>query len=654
MADDTRVTHSRLGLACAVALLCVIGCSMPAVAAAGDIIVRRDAGLTAAERAEIRADAGVKLTAMLPVGNAEVVSVPDGSEQAALKKLNRDPDVQAAFPDVPVHLATPPAPDPLFSLQLPLHSFNDADVDGPEAWTWSEGLGVTVAVADQHIDATHPDLEANIDPRPEIDSVESTDCTAGPPTLEDDHGTHVAWLIAAERDNGIGISGLAPLAKIFRLRAIDNCGGGSISSVIKAFDVAGERQIPIVSASFSTDPWLPAARKAEINDLLAGVLEKYEDTTLYVVAAGNEGNDNDALPVYPCNTLVDGADPDNLVCVGMTRNDDVPVCWGNVGRASVDLFAPGLSVLSTVSPATYTRMSGTSMATPLVAAAAALYKAQDQMTYGPAQIKSALIFSGVDELVGLTNYSVSGGRLNAARLVGDGRGLGSGGPDPPNGWTTCDRDHDGILDSSDACPDAPGPEGMQGCPDSDGDGVADAGDNCHLVANADQADTDGDRIGDACDGQPRGEDLDGDGFGALDDRCPTQFGVAPDGCPVVVQPPRRGDPTPAPIPTAIPTPEPVIVSLDVKFSKCRKGKKCAKVATVTVKLSRQARVAVKLERRDRNKRGRMVWKRIKSQSLTANARGGTVKVRGKRSGKKTKYRLTATLAGKAKAISFKV
>jgi hypothetical protein len=193
---------------------------------------------------------------------------------------------------------------------------------------------------------------------------------------------------------------------------------------------------------------------------------------------------------------------------------------------------------------------------------------------------------------------------------------------------------------------------MGGCPDTDGDGVTDGSDNCRSIANADQADADADRVGNACDQDPRGDDPDGDGYPLLDDRCPSVPGVAPDGCPIVVTPP---GPEPTPTPTATPTavPDPVIVSLQAKVSKCPKGKKCTKVAKVTVKLSSQARVALKVERRER-KNGRLVWTRIKSQSLTANARGKTLTVRGKSARRTSKYRVTATFAGKAKAISFKV
>ena len=99
---------------------------------------------------------------------------------------------------------------------------------------------------------------------------------------------------------------------------------------------AGKAEIPIVNASLGTDPLLPAARKAEINSLFADVLHTYSNT-LYVVAAGNEGNDNDQLPVYPCNTLLTTGEPDNLLCVGMTNRADLA---GVLGQCRPDVGRP--------------------------------------------------------------------------------------------------------------------------------------------------------------------------------------------------------------------------------------------------------------------------------------------------------------------------
>jgi hypothetical protein len=651
-------------LACAVALLCAIGCSVPATASAAEVIVRRDPGLSAGERAEIRADAGVRHARTLGLADTEVVTVAAGDQAQALAVLNADPDVRYAVPNVQLQLASsadkPLAddkqpmqwwldndPETLAKSVLDLGPIEDSDIDAVEAWDVMEGQGVTVGVADQSIYAAHPDLAGNVEPGEDF---VTEGCSAGDPTGFADHGTQVAGVVAALRDNG-GMAGVAPLAHVKPLRVADNCGTAKLDAVVRAFTDAGHDQIPIVTASFGTVSLKP---DPELNQLFVDLFDAYPNT-LFVVAAGNEGADVDTEPVYPCSTKRPGTDPDiaNLICVGMTDVKDNPACWGNVGQTSVDLFAPGVAIYSTVRGSNpWLNGTGTSMAVPMVAGAAAILLSTD-LRLGPAQIAQKLRDS-VDYKVPLESISVAGGRLNAARAADAPGRLGSGGGESKT-WVSCDRDHDQVRDDrgQDLCPDQPGTIAMRGCPDTDGDGVADTTDNCRTVANADQTDADADRVGNACDQNPRGDDPDGDGIPTLDDLCPAVSGVAPDGCPVVINPPDGPVPTPTPTATPSENPEPVNVSLKAKVSKCPKGKQCTRVAKVTVKLSRQARVALKVERRER-KKGRLVWTRIKSQSLTANARGKTVTVRGKSAKRTSKYRVTATLAGKVKAVSFNV
>jgi hypothetical protein len=643
---------------CAVAILCAIGWALPAAAGAAELIVRSDPGSSAAERADARAEAGVRHDRSVALADTEVVSVPDGGQAQALARLNADPGVRYAIPNVRLHVA---ASDDKLRLQWALQNdaqtlldqnpVADADIDAVEAWDVMEGQGVTVGVADQSVYANHPDLFGNVEGQANFVTDE---CAAGEPSGFADHGTQVAGILAARRDNG-GIAGVAPLAHVKPLRVADNCGTATLDAVIAAFTAAGEQQIPIVTASFGTEPM---QRDAALNATFADIFTRFPNT-LFVVAAGNEGADLDANDgrdsVYPCSTTrATGDDIPNLLGVGMTDVRDDTACWGNVGQTSVDLFAPGVAIYSTVrgvNPWLYG--TSTSMAVPMVAGTAAILLSQDprpSIEQVAEQLKSS-----VDPKFALASVSVAGGRLNAARAADVPGRLGSGGGDSKV-WVSCDRDHDHVRDDhgQDQCPDQPGTAAMGGCPDTDGDGIADPSDNCQLVANADQTDSDADRVGNACDQNPRGDDPDGDGFPSMDDRCPTVPGVSPDGCPVIVTPP-------GPTPTATPTPratppavtDPVIVSLRVKVSKCPKGKRCTKVAKVTVKLSRPAKVALKVEQRVR-KKGRLVWKRIKSQSVTANARGSTLTVRGKSKRTTSKYRVTATLAGKVKAVSFKV
>src|SRR6478752_1639098 len=153
--------------------------------------------------------------------------------------------------------AVPTLPDPWFYFQWSLESPNDSDIDALSAWSHpgsGPGTEVKVGVVDQQIYSGHPDLAGRVDTGLAKDVFSGSHCTAGTPTYTADHGTHVAGIIAANRDNGIGIAGIAPDAQIVPIRDFDNCGGANEDDVIAAFKYAGEQHLPVVVASFSTDP----------------------------------------------------------------------------------------------------------------------------------------------------------------------------------------------------------------------------------------------------------------------------------------------------------------------------------------------------------------------------------------------------------------
>jgi subtilisin family serine protease len=652
MADDTRVTHSRPVLARALALVCALGALLPASASAEELIVGREPGLTAAERSEVRADAGVKLDRMLALPNAEVVTVPDEQAERALEILNANPGVRFAVQDVPVRIAGKGiAADTYYGYQWSLQNTGpilgpgsvlrfadavpDSDIDADVAWQLAEGRGSTIAVIDQQIDVNHPDLRENIAPGG-VDLVGESGCPSPRPTGMNDHGTHVAGIAVALRENGLGISGVAPEAKVLPIRAFDNCGTAMLGRVLDAFAAAADNpDVDIISASFATDPvrsdpQQQAGYRAAFETLFA----RYSDK-LFVVAAGNEGNNNDLLPVFPCSVKAD-----NLICVGGSDAADNPTCTSNVGEHSVDIFAPSVEIYSTVSgPLDVTAMSGTSMGVPMVAGAAALVL-ELSPEFSPQAVRDTLLDS-VDRKLGMG----STGRLNAARALGDRIGPGGGDGRP---WVSCDQDHDGVRDAFDECPYTVGAPGRKdGCPDTDGDGVRDANDNCPYHYNPGQADSDGDGVGDACDPEPYGDDADRDGVPRMFDACPNAWGDLPNGCPSGAgggKTPDSGRQDPPQSPPATPAAK-LSLGLTVTGRGCVARRPCRKSAKVTVKLSRTGRVALKLERRVR-KHGRWVWRRVTSRSITATAKGKSIVLR--RTLKSGSYRVTAT-AGTAKA-----
>ncbi|HEX5619676.1 MAG TPA: S8 family serine peptidase [Solirubrobacteraceae bacterium] len=507
---------------------------LPTSAAANEqtrIILKRDSGLSTSEQRDIRQDAGVRLVETLSLPRTEVVAAPAGETTTALRELRADSDVVYAELD---RMRSANA-DPYWAWMWGLNNTGtnrflggtaDADIDGPEAWALTvdgddgpvpiRGDGVTVAVVDSGIDLTHEDLDGQVASEHNFVADQGADDV----TDGTGHGTHVSGTIAALADNDTGIVGVAPQSKLMALRALGANGGGFDSDIAEAFRYAGAHGARVVNASLGgagASQTLDAAIRAHPN-------------TLFVVSAGNGGSDevgddNDAGDVWPCNS----PNP-NVVCVGASDNDDDRANFSNYGDETVDLFAPGVSILSTIPLDTvehfedqqYVFYDGTSQAAPHVSGVAALML-QANPFLSAQQLRQILIDSA-DDKPAFEGYSVSGGRLNAATAVAT----------VLAGGIPRDSDGDGVVDAADTCPTVAAPGQSNGCPlDRDSDGKPDSIDNCDLKANPNQADADRDGIGDVCDTTPRGPDIDHDGKGSVDDKCPTVYGKDPRGCPVV-------------------------------------------------------------------------------------------------------------------------
>ena len=369
----------------------------PAAARADDarIIVHHVPGLDAAERADVRADADVELERRLRLPDTEVVSVTEGTRAEALAELDRDPDVEWAETDDPVRTFTN---DSLWSLLWGM--FNpgtsgrvDADIDAEQAWTRSTGAGITVGVVDTGVQSAHADLSGRVATGfNTVTNTTDTSDTAG-------HGTHVAGIIAASANNGAGVAGIAPDATIRPIKVFTGATAHE-SDIAEGFTYAGQQGIPVVNASLGG-----SGTSATIESAMATY-----PNTLFVVAAGNSGTNNDVEPVTPCVTSLA-----NVLCVGASTMDDTKASFSNHGASTVDLFAPGEAIVSTYPSPAYKYLDGTSMASPYVAGTAALVASITPLR-GAAlanQIKAT-----VDHPAALTGLSVTGGRLNAARAVG--------------------------------------------------------------------------------------------------------------------------------------------------------------------------------------------------------------------------------------------
>jgi thermitase len=444
----------RLAFVCALALLA----SLPSASLAQPaerIIVKREAGLGAAERADLRADVGAHLVDVLRLPETEVVVVPGEEADDALAELNADPDVVYAEPDR-VRTAFAPPNDQLWTLmwglansgQAPFDGTPGADIRALDAWPYGQGAGQTVGVVDSGVDLGHADLAGQIAAGgrnfvPGAASGDVSDLLG--------HGTHVSGIIAARANNSIGVVGVAPEAKVLPLRAFDSQGRALDSWLAQAFDYAGDLGLRVVNASLGGEA-------VDAGQTLRNAIAEHPNT-LYVTAAGNDGRD--ARLVSPCNVP-----QPNVVCVGASDYNDRRAQFSNYGATSVDLFAPGVDISSTWPSNAYVFLDGTSMAAPHVSGEAALLLGA-RPSLATQQIK-ALIMASVDSRPGLSGLAVTGGRANAgsaARMLAE-----------------TDPTRSGLAFVDNAAPAAPVGPAAPGGPDSDRDGTGDAGDACPAKA----------------------------------------------------------------------------------------------------------------------------------------------------------------------------
>ncbi len=340
----------------------------------------------------------------------------------------------------------------------------DADIDAPEAWDISTGdpnHRVVVAVIDVGVKWDHPDLEDNAwlndDPyniydddgngfRNDLHGWNFADgdastkpvCAGGPVWFEDpnnpfystfpgiSHGTHVAGIIGAVGNNGIGVAGVNWNAAIMPVRiwgccnpADPNCPGGFLSSAVAAIDYAVNEGADVINASWGIGKEC-SARPAMCAQTLYDAIKRAQDReVLFVSASGNAAQNIDSNSpgdlynyAYPTNYDLDG-----IISVHSTDADDDG--FGNYGTVSVDLGAPGVNILSTLYDSSegdiYDFRSGTSMAAPHVAGVASLIRTLNPKI--PAKLSKQLIMDHADSKASLSGMSVTEGRLNAFNVL---------------------------------------------------------------------------------------------------------------------------------------------------------------------------------------------------------------------------------------------
>ena len=312
--------------------------------------------------------------------------------------------------------ATAATNDPLRAEQWGLDQ-----IKAEQAWTATDGTGAVVAVVDSGVDLNHPDLKANLVPGAtfiECNPSCGNGDWKGPDGVAQDndtHGTHVSGIIAAVANNGVGVAGTAPGAKIMPIKALED-GSGSFEDIANGIRYAVDHGADVINMSIGAVPGAQALTITGVESTVTDAIAyANEQGVLVVAAAGNE-----SVPVCDTPSFENGA-----LCVTSTTRDETP-SWFSNGAVKPDMFAvaaPGGAglvfceddIVSTVPQGTgsaacgqsdYDYYAGTSMATPHVAGVGALLFAQGRTLDN---VKSALIDTARTPGAGTGVYTTSYG-----------------------------------------------------------------------------------------------------------------------------------------------------------------------------------------------------------------------------------------------------
>ncbi|MCE2907197.1 MAG: S8 family serine peptidase, partial [Anabaena sp. CoA2_C59] len=389
--------------------------------ASNKLIVKFNDTINIAQANEIKNTLGVVKTDTIKLTGAQIWTLSGKtSVETALATYKNSPTFEYIEPDYIVTTAATFPNDPGFPQLWGLHNTGqgggtpDADIDAPEAWDIQTGNpNLVIGVIDTGVDYNHPDLVGNIwtnsgeiandgidnDNNGYIDDIRGWDFAYNDnnPMDVQGHGTHVSGTIAGKGNNGVGVTGVAWNAKIMPLKFLNDQGSGTLSAAISAINYATAKGVKLTNNSWGGGGYSQALYDA-IN--AAG-----QQGALFIAAAGNSSQNTDINPAYPASYNLA-----NIISVASTTNTDGLSSFSNYGLTSVDLGAPGSGIYSTLPNNSYGTYSGTSMASPHVAGAAALVWSQNP-TWTAQQVKNALMNTG-DSIAALAGKTVSGKRLN--------------------------------------------------------------------------------------------------------------------------------------------------------------------------------------------------------------------------------------------------
>jgi subtilisin family serine protease len=405
----------------------------PSSYVARQLLVRFDAGVGPSAAARLTEALGARTVKVFPfVPGLQLVELPAGaSVPGAASAFGALSQVRYAQPnwvshidvDGPAHTDKTPN-DPQYGSQ-----WDWPKINAPAAWDLTTGRKkVVVGDIDTGLDYTHVDLRKNAwrntaeckgkagkddDGNGYVDDCHGIDTINGDSNPMDDnnHGTHTAGTIGAVGNNGVGVTGLNWRVRVLPCKSHDSSGNGSIASIIECYqymvtEKAAGYDIISTNNSYGGCPEACGFDQATMD----GIAAMGDAGILFAVAAANNASDNDLTPVYPANYFLP-----NVIPVAATTSTDALASFSDFGARTVLVGAPGQSVLSTIRNNGYASFSGTSMATPHVAALAGLIHAFDP-SLDIYQIRNLIVASG-DDVSSLGAKTVSGKRIDAANAL---------------------------------------------------------------------------------------------------------------------------------------------------------------------------------------------------------------------------------------------
>lgn len=388
----------------------------------GELLVKFKRGETTERVSATHSRIGATLLKEFEPLGWQHIKLPDGiSVEEGIRTYKDLPEIAEAQPNYIYSINLTPN-DPSYS-QL----YGMTKISAPTAWDTTTGSSeIVVAVIDTGINYNHVDLSANMWRNPGeiagnnidddrngfVDDVYGYDFIYGDsdPIGDNTHGTHTAGTIGATGNNSIGVVGVNWNVRLMALKTHASDGNSNAAAVIGAFQYATMMKNRGVNIRVTSNSWSGAPEAPGYDQALKDAIDAAGDAgILNVFAAGNGARNIDPSPEYPASY-----NSPSILSIAASDSNDNKAGFSNFGVNSVDLAAPGVSILSTTISG-YGNLSGTSMATPHTAGAAALLAAANPSLSMPSL--KATLMNTVDTLPQWTANVQTGGRLNVARAI---------------------------------------------------------------------------------------------------------------------------------------------------------------------------------------------------------------------------------------------